>query len=760
MEFIEANGAVSSQNVRIKRFFGFGWKFCRGDITDVQSIMFDDSGWRAVDLPHDWSIEGPFSEEYASGTGYLPGGIGWYRKSFQLPRDVKGRKICIQFDGIYNNSEVWCNGKCLGKRPNGYVSLCYDLTPYIEHGNQENVIAVRVDHSKFADSRWYTGSGIYRNVFLIITNKIHVKQYGTFVTTPEIKDKEALVDVSATVRNDKEVSAEVTLVSSVKNADGQILAAATDTQSLSAGGELEFHQSLNLDNPILWSPDRPYLYQIHTQIKENDEVTDDCCTPFGIRHFRFDANKGFFLNGENMKIKGVCVHHDAGALGAAVPPKVWERRLEIFREMGCNAIRMSHNPPDPELLDLCDRMGFLVIDEAFDEWTGVKRKWVQGWNKGVPNYDGYAEDFEEWAERDLRNMILRDRNHPCIILWSIGNEIDYPNDPFPPNSEVLPPIARKLASIVKELDTTRPVTAGLARARASNEYAEALDVVGYNYQEKIYAEDHETYPNRVIYGSENGKSLDAWLAVEQNDYISAQFLWTGIDFLGESGPWPYRNSGAGVLDLAGFKKPQFFFRQSVWSDEPVVHLMVRPDEQDETRTSVVCYTNCESVELLHNGKSMGEETPSDSQERVAKWDIPIQWTTFKAIGKNGGTSVCRHELRRPGDAEKLILKSDRNSLTADGRDVAHIEVNVTDGARNLVSDATHQITCETEGPGTIIGIESGDPQSHEDYKLNVRKVYKGKLLIYLQSQRMPGDISISVTAPGLQSANLRIHSEP
>jgi len=759
MESIKANREIAVQNVRSTEDFGFGWRFFRGDVTDAQDVKFDDSGWQTVDLPHDWSIEGPFSEEYASGTGYLPGGMGWYRKSFQLSRDMEDRKIYIQFDGIYNNSEVWLNGKYLGKRPNGYVSLCYDLTPYIEYGNGENVIAVRVDHSKFADSRWYTGSGIYRNVFLTIANKIHVKHDGTFVTTPEITDKEAQIHINTTVKNDKEASAEITLISSVKNADGQILGTATETQSLPAGGELEFHQSLDLDNPILWSPDTPYLYEIYTEIKENGEITDDYSTPFGIRHFRFDADKGFFLNGENMKFKGVCVHHDAGALGAAVPPKVWERRLGIFKEMGCNAIRMSHNPPAPELLDLCDRMGFLVIDEAFDEWTGIKRKWVQGWNKGVPSYNGYAEDFQEWAERDLRDMVLRDRNHPSIIMWSIGNEIDYPNDPFPPNSEVLAPIARELVSIVKKLDTTRPVTAALARARVSNEYAEALDVVGYNYQEKIYAEDHETYPNRVMYGSENGKSLDAWLAVEQNDYISGQFLWTGIDFLGEAGTWPHRNSTAGVLDLAGFKKPQFFFRQSVWSNEPVVHLMVRPDEQDETRASVVCHTNCESVELLHNGQSMGEKAPSDAQERAAKWDVPIQWTTLKAIGKNGGMLVCRHELKSPGGAEKLVLKSDRHSLAADGRDVAHVEVNVTDGVGSLVSDATYQITCEIEGAGMIMGMESGDPQSHEDYKANVRSSYGGKLLIYIQSRRISGEISISVTTPGLQSASLKIHSE-
>lgn len=746
-------------SVRLTEDFGFGWKFHKVDIADAQDAGFDDSGWQEVNLPHDWSIEGPFSEEYASGTGYLPGGIGWYRKSFQLPSDIDNKKIYIQFDGIYNNSKVWCNGKYLGKRPNGYASICYDLTPYIKHGNQKNIIAVRVDHSKFSDSRWYTGSGIYRNVFLIIANKIHIKQYGTFITTPKITDEEAQVSINTIVKNGRDAKAEVTVISSVKNADGQILASVTEIQSISPVGELEFQQSLNLDNPILWSPDMPYLYQMHTQIKENDKITDDYCTPFGIRYFRFDANEGFSLNGENMKIKGVCVHHDAGALGAAVPPKVWERRLKIFKEMGCNAIRMSHNPPDPELLDLCDRMGFLAMDEAFDEWTGIKRKWVDGWNKGTPNYAGYAEDFEEWAERDLQNMILRDRNHPCIIMWSIGNEIDYPNDPFPPHSEALAPIAKKLAGIVKELDTTRPVTAALARARVSNEYAETLDVVGYNYQENIYAEDHETYSNRVIYGSENGKNLDAWLAVEKNDYISAQFLWTGIDFLGEAGTWPYRNSTAGVLDLAGFKKPQFFFRQSVWSDEPMVYLIVRPDEHDDTKVSVICNTNCESVELLHDGKPVGENVPSDSQERTVQWNIPLQWTTLKAIGKNGGIPVCNHEIRRPGDAEKLVIEADCDFLKADGRDVAHIEVNVTDWEENLVSDATHQITCEVEGAGSIIGMENGDPQSHEDYKSNVRKAYRGKLLIYIQSQKIQGDISISVTAPNLQPAGLNIHSE-
>ena len=749
----------SSRYIRKKDDFGFDWKFCKNDAEGAQNVNFDDSKWRVVNVPHDWSIEGPFSDKYASGTGYLPGGIGWYRKSFQLPADVEGRRIRVQFDGIYCNSEVWCNGNYLGKRPNGYTSSCYDLTPHLKYGESENVIAVRVDHSKFADSRWYTGSGIYRNVFLIITDNIHVKQYGTFVTTPKITDKEAQIDVRITVKNDSDTSWKITLINWVKDAAGQTLKSKEDTQSIPAGCELEFHQNLSVDDPMLWSPNSPYLYQIHTQIRQDTQIIDNYCTNFGIRHFRFDADEGFSLNGKSMKMKGVCVHHDAGALGAAVPVKVWERRLKILKEVGCNAIRMSHNPPAPELLDLCDNMGFLVIDEAFDEWSKAKRKWVEGWNKGKPSHDGYAEHFEEWSERDLQDMILRDRNHPCIILWSIGNEIDYPNDPFPPNSEVLPVIARRLSKIVKELDTTRPVTAALARARAANEYAEALDVVGYNYQENIYAEDHEKYPERMIHGSENGKHLKAWLAVEQNDYIPAQFLWTGIDFLGEAGTWPNRNSTAGILDLAGFKKPGGFFRQSLWADEPMVHLLVQPNEDDDAQFSAVCYSNCESVELFLDGKSVEEKALSDFPERVIEWDIPDQWNTLKAIGKNSGLEVCSYKLKKAGKAEKIALTCDRKRLLSDGRDVAHICVSITDGEGNLISDASHQVTCEVSAPGEIIGIESGDPRSHEDYKSRLRKAYRGRMLVYVQSRRESGDIVLSVSAPGLESAVVKICAE-
>lgn len=762
--------------------FNFDWKFYKGDEPKASQTAFDDSAWRALDLPHDWSIEGPFDVKWASCTGYLPGGIGWYRKSFELPAELKDKLVAIQFDGVYHNSQVWCNGKPVGQRPYGYISFQFDLTPYVKFG-EKNVIAVRVEHTEFADSRWYTGSGIYRNVHLIVTDKLHVAPYGVFVTTPEAGADAARVAVQTTVRNDGARDAELTLVSVVENARGEKVAASEARGAAPAGGEQTLKQNLTVKNPELWSVDQPALYTLVTQVKKGGEVVDETRTPFGVRTFRFDPDKGFFLNGKNMKLKGVCVHHDAGALGAAVPPKVWERRLKIFREAGANAIRMSHNPPDPQLLDLCDRMGFLVMDEAFDEWSAGKKKWTNGHNVSEWSLDGYHQIFEKWFEADLRDMVLRDRNHPSIIMWSIGNEIDYPRDPYPLNTTATLPIAVRMIEIVKGADATRPVTAACA-AIASNLYYPQLDVVGYNYQEQRYADDHAKMPGKVIYGSENGQGLSQWLAVANNEYICGQFLWTGIDFLGEAPAWPGRGSGAGFLDLAGFKKPQFHFRQSLWSEKPMVYLTTAPGRMQREMRGVTCFTNGESVELFQAGKSLGEKSLPES--RMLTWPVTPENGTLKAVGKKAGREVCAFELRKPGEAKKLMIMPDVATLAADGQDVAQIEVQVTDAEGNLVNNSVAQtsgtaarvvpaatggrrgrfqappnnappITCALSGPGRIMGIENGDQRSHEDYQGSVHKPYQGRMLVYVQARRgEQGEITLAVSSPGLEGASVKL----
>jgi beta-galactosidase/beta-glucuronidase len=770
--------------------FNFDWKFLKGDNSDAFKQQFDDSEWRTLTLPHDWSIEGPFKKKYASSTGYLPGGIGWYRKKFIVPDSLKGKKIFIQFDGIYKNSEVWINEQFLGKRPYGYSSFHYDLTPFLSFDNKENVIAVKVDHSDFADSRWYPGSGIYRNVFINLTDKLHIKPYGIFITTPKITTSEAEIQIQTSVKNEYSDIAEIKIQHTIKDANGKEVIVCSTLETIPANDEQEFSQAILLEQPNLWSPENPYLYSVETKVIKDGEVVDFETTRLGVRYFHFDVNSGFYLNGKNIKMKGVCIHHDAGCLGAAVPDKVWHRRLQLLKEAGVNAIRMSHNPPAPELLDMCDSYGFLVQDEAFDEWEFPKNKWVEGWNKGEPSLDGYASDFTEWAEKDLRDMVLRDRNHPSIVFWSIGNEIDYPNDPYShpvleerykvgkPEAKGMGDIAKKLVKVVKQYDPTRPVTAALASVIMSNEteFPDALDVVGYNYQEFRYSKDHKKYPERVIYGSENGRDNDSWLAVKDNDYISGQFIWTGIDYLGEARGWPLRHATPGMLDLAGFKKPLYFFKQSQWSEKDMVHIGMISIVDKETSgpinwdhevvcqwkgiegetVRVVCCTNCQEAELLLNGESFGLKKREEFPDGTIYWDIPYRTGTLKAIGKSNGESSCTHVLKTAGEPTKVVMNADTLSLKADRQDVAHVEVNILDQDNQLVYDATNELHCELDGPGEIIGIECSNPTSHQDYKANFRQAYHGKLLIYVQAKDQSGTIKLKTSSVGLESSYLEI----
>jgi beta-galactosidase len=772
-------------------YFNYGWKFQRGDVKNAQNVTFDDASWRPVTLPHDWSIEGPFSNEWASGTGYLPAGIGWYRKHFKIGTESEGKDIIIYFDGVYKNSEVWINDKYLGKRPNGYASFYYNITPHLKKDG-DNVIAVKVDHTDFGDSRWYTGSGINRNVYLLTLNPVHTDIWGIAFSTPTISKESADVKVIVDVKNSGGKNESVEVVSEIVSSAGDILAhAERKIVAPVQGVQCEF--AYKVPEPQLWSPDHPHLYRLRTTLRRNGKVIDLVEETVGFRDFSFDPDKGFSLNGEPMKLKGVCFHDDAGALGSAVPRAVWENRLRTLKELGCNAIRMSHNPHQDYLYELCDQMGFLVQDEAFDEWEIGKNKWIAGWNVGTPGKDGYSKDFNEWAERDIKDMIMRNRNRTSIVMWSIGNEIDYPNDPYTheilstgrnpqiygrgyqpgyPPAKRLGEIASRLVAAVRKYDTTRPVTAALAGVVMSNTttYPETLDLVGYNYQEYRYEEDHKKYPKRIIYGSENSKSYDAWKAVDENEFISGQFLWTAFDFMGEARSWPVRSSGAGLIDLAGFPKPEFYHRQSLWSTKPVLCLAVSAvDKQRGSRRNlnyqehwnwttgdsvyIECYTNAENVELFLNGKSIGSHRLADAPQKIMKWKTVFESGELVAKASTNGKVVQETKLSTTGKPSKIFATIDKKTIQASPDDVGEIEVFVQDDQGRHVMTASDILTVTVEGPAKIIGLESGSLSSHEDYKSNSRQAVGGKLKAYIQGTGR-GQINVSVKGANLQPYEL------
>jgi beta-galactosidase len=774
---------------RLVELFDDGWRFRLGDAAGAGDQEFDDSEWREIDLPHDWSIELPFDPQLASATAYLPGGVAWYRKQFHLPPSLAGKRVGILFEGVYMNSEVWINGAYLGKRPYGCVSFDYDLTPHLLPAPQTNVLAVRVDHSDYADTRWYSGSGIYRHVWIIATGGIYIPNWGTFVTTPTVGEKFALVGIETRVKNSGAKAAEVALVSSIQDERGREVAKVETLRTIQPGVEFRFQQNTKLPNPRLWSPDDPHLYSVVSRVKAGGAVADEYRTPLGVRTFTFDPDNGFHLNGRKTLFKGVCLHQDAGCFGTAVPARAWEKRLLLLKELGCNAIRTSHNPPSPEFLNLCDRLGFLVMDEAFDEWARPKKIWLRGRNNGRPGYDGYATYFKEWGIADIKAMVERDKNHPSIILWSIGNEIDYPRDPYydesmrdfspdKPNATELPGIAANLIQAIKEVDSTRPVTAALANISASNRtgLAGLLDVVGYNYQEADYERDHAQYPGRKLLGSENSHAYVAWQTIEELPYANGQFLWTGADYFGESPGWPVRSFDSGLLDECGFPKPAYYFRQSLWSAKPMVYLAAQAAGGQRSRAAnvaahwtwpvaaggqvnVLCYTNCDAVELFLNDRSLGEKPISDAQDHVLLWAVAYSPGILKAVGKRDGKALCAFELKTAGEAKAVKLTPDLISLPADGRSLSHIEVTVVDDAGIQFPSADNLIAFEISGPGRLVGVDSGDVRSHELFKTTSRKAYQGRCLAVVQSTGKPGVIKLTATAPGLLPGQISIAAE-
>ncbi|RNL52609.1 DUF4982 domain-containing protein [Pedobacter jejuensis] len=773
---------------RTRTNFNKNWKFLLGDEPAAKSPAFIDTKWRKLTLPHDWGIEGKFDEKNPAKPegGGLPTGIGWYRKEFIAPVDFQNRLITIEFDGVYKNSEVWINGKYLGKRPYGYSSFAYEISQYLKTG--KNIIAVKVDNSAQPDSRWYSGSGIYRNIWLTSTAKVAVSNWGTFITA----DNSGKVEIQTQIQNKTLKLQTVVLINSVYSTTGKLLVKSkAQTAKTDTSGAI-LKANLEIKNPVLWSVENPYQYKLVTQIFQNGKVIDSYHTKFGVRSFNFDAQKGFSLNGKPMKILGVCLHHDLGALGAAVNVRAMERQLEIMKKMGVNAIRTSHNPPAPEFLDLCDKMGFLVMDEAFDMWAKKKTK------------NDYHLNYPEWHKRDLEDMIKRDRNHPSIILWSIGNEI---REQFDSTGLA---ITKKLVRIVKNLDKTRPVISALTETDAKKNFiyqANALDIYGLNYNHKLYKDFPKNYPGikflatettsaletRGFYDTadsirrwpkdgktkfmEGNKELSAssydnvsaywgstheetWKEAKKYDHVSGLFVWTGFDYLGEPlpYPWPARSSYFGIVDLAGFPKDSYYMYQSEWTDKPVLHILPHWNWEPGKSVEVwAYYNNADEVELYLNGKSLGKKSKQNDDLHI-QWNVNYEPGTLKAVSRKNGKDVLTREVKTAGAPAKIELIADRKNIKADGKDLSFITVRILDAAGNVVPSADNMVDFKLEGNGLIAGVDNGFQASLEPFKANYRKAFHGLCLAIIQSTEKSGVVKLTATSAGLTATAITINS--
>ncbi|HEY4148799.1 MAG TPA: glycoside hydrolase family 2 TIM barrel-domain containing protein [Chitinophagaceae bacterium] len=773
--------------------FDKDWKFRLGDDTTAKNNRYDDSHWRRIDLPHDWSIEGPFSESNpgTSQEAALPTGTGWYRKSFVLPPH-KDKRIYIEFDGIYRNSEVWINGHWLGRRPYGYSSFRYELTPWLR--KDRNCLAVRVDNSEQPDSRWYTGSGIYRHVRLVTTGRTAVDYNGSFVTLLPGSGPDS-IETQTRVTNGIDKSQLVRVTNELYNAAGHKIATAGKWQK-TPGKDAPTYlnvQRMPVPHPQYWSIDHPYRYKLRTTISVQGRVTDTYTTRIGLRRFYFDPQKGFFLNGQSIKIKGVCEHHDLGALGAAVNTRAIERQLQLLKAMGCNAIRTAHNPPAPELLDLCDSMGFLVLDEAFDMWRKKKN-----------NFD-YHLDFDQWHKQDLQDMVKRDRNHPCVFMWSIGNEIREQFD----SSGI--PIARELVALVKELDTTRPVTCALSEPDPAKNFiyrSGVLDLVGLNYHPEVYAGFADQYPGQAFIATETMSALASrghydmpsdsvrywpakgektvahgnpdytvsaydnvaaywgstheatWKIIKKYPHCSGLFVWSGFDYLGEPVPytWPARSSYYGIIDLAGFPKDVYYMYQSEWTDKPVLHLLPHWNwAPGQVVDVMVYYSQADEVELWFNGQSLGIKKKQGDDLHLL-WRVPYQPGVLKAVSRRKGRVVLTTETYTAAAPAALTLHADRTNLEAGGDDLCFITVQVTDAHGIPVPDAANLVRFTIDGPATIAGVDNGYEASHEPFGASYRKAYNGKCLVILRPGAHAGTIRLRAAAKGLTSATITLQT--
>jgi beta-galactosidase len=807
MQSLAAASAISVSGPR-RIDFDADWRFFKGEAPGAEAPAFDDSKWRQLNLPHDWAIEGPFDPNLNPHTGALPYfGTGWYRKSFTVPEGGKGKYVSIEFDGAMSNSTVWLNGHELGGRPYGYIGFSFDLTPYLNFG-ANNEIAVRLKPED-RSSRWYPGAGIYRNVWIDITGPLHVARWGTYVTTPQVSDAESSVAVKTELRNSLSVERKVTLSTSVMDESHKIVARASNDVAVPANSSLTVASALTVERPQRWDTEHPYLYTLVSDVMDGKTLLDRYTTPFGIRTIAFDKDKGFLLNGRHLKIQGVCNHSDLGALGAAVNQRALERQLEIMKAAGVNAIRTTHNPPAPELLDLCDRMGLLVMDETFDMWKISK----------IPNGNGYSKYFDEWSERDLRDMARRDRNHPSIITWSIGNEI--PEQGRPDGAAM----AKRLTGFFHEEDPTRPTTSAFNNwaGAIKNKLADEVDLPGFNYQPMRYEQILKDHPNWIIYGSETASCVSSrgvyhlpitayqkdpshqitsydvvappWAYCPDVDFtyedrlpqVLGEFMWTGFDYIGEPTPyfadrdpadWPARSSYFGMVDLAGFPKDRYYLYQSQWTSAPMVHVL--PHWNWEGREGqpipVMAYTNADEVELFLNGKSLGRkerhsqpvELPvgknvSQDGKFVSKyrleWQVPYQPGDLKAVAYRGGKQVAVEEVHTAGVPARVKLTADRASIQTGGKDLSFLTVRIEDAKGNLCPSADNLVQFSVTGAGDIAGVDNGNAATIEPFQADHRKAFSGMALLIVRSRAgEKGRIHVTATSTGLTPATADITS--
>jgi len=811
---------VQKQQFTRETDFNFDWKFSlSNDTAALTKVPLDDSDWRDIRLPHDWSVEASFDSTLEGCTGYLPGGVGVYQKHFKTPAKPGEKSSYVVFDGVYNNAKFWLNGQYLGENPYGYSPVYFDLTPFLNADETENVLTVHVDHSRYADCRWYTGSGIYRNVKLVTVDKLHIPIWGTFITTPEVTAEKASVNLETTVVNQLDAESTFTLSTVLIDNEGKEVAKASAELKLAAKAEDKFSQALEVVNPKLWDTETPNMYKAITTISKGGEIVDEYTTPFGIRSLLFDKDKGFFLNGKRTFVKGVCIHHDGGLVGAAVPKGVWKRRLEILKEGGCNAIRTSHNPFSEEFLDLCDEMGFLVQDEIFDEMDNPKDKRFNLNERSVDYITrGYTEHFQEWGESDLKRTVMRDRNHPSVFEWSIGNEIEWTYEHYkyvsglwdpevkggywnaipkltakqmqdrynslPDRKYKLAETAQRLSNWVKDVDTTRAVTANLIIPVAScaSGYAAALDVVGFSYQIAQYDWCKKNYPDMMFTGSENTGLLSEWNSIIENPMVFSMYMWTGIDYLGESnGDWPQKGWDGDLLDFAGFKKQKWNYFKSIWVNKPHLSIGTKPvaksgfsvDElsgkpvaegkkayawsnsnmhwnynENEMILVEVC-SNLPVVELFLNGESLGCRGISECPDRIFRWAVPF--TAGTLVAKAGFDGDEREvELKTTTEPVGFTVTTDKSELQADGYDVAHLVVQLVDKDGNEVKTENAEITYTVEGDARLLGVDNGSNRSTQDFQANSVVTNDGHCLAIIQSNPKAGKVKVTVSSKGFE----------
>ncbi len=772
-----------------KLSFDRAWRFRLGDPPATHWQDPNDAGWRTVDLPHDWSIELerlPDAPSQASG-GYFQMGRGCYRKTFEASPDWAGKHVSVEFEGVYMNAEVWLNGNLLGRHPYGYTAFTCDLTPHLKPA-EDNVLLVTVDNDCQLNSRWYSGSGIYRHVWLLVASPVHVAHWGTYVTTPDVTSKRATVRAEVTVANESDTDENATLLCHVVTPEGLVLDTAERQITIGAGQRESVTAELAVPSPMLWSPETPHLYQLETELAQRGKVIDMETTAFGIRTLRFDPEVGFLLNGQETKLRGGCVHHDNGVMGAEAHDRSEERKVELHKASGYNAIRCAHNPPSPAFLDACDRLGILVIDEAFDCWR-----------EGKNPYD-YHLAFPDWWQRDLDSMLYRDRNHPSIVIWSIGNEIGERN-----GSSDGAWWARALADHVHAVDPTRPVTAAICTVGADADWPTtdsvfaALDIGGYNYQERQYHADHTRHPQRLMAGTEStaGEAFEHWMSVEQLPYVIGDFVWTSMDYLGEAGigrvyydpelksflgEYPWHQANCGDLDLCGFKRPQSYYRDILWSAGSPLYIAVHdpgpgdaepkltywgwpdvwpnwtwPGHEGET-FKVDIYAACDKVELRLNGQSLGVQPTGPSERFISTFAVPYQPGALHAIGYRDEDVVAEHEIHTVGSPVGIRLTPDRSDLTADGGDLSFVTVEVVDRAGRVNPQADNTIYFTVLGEGTLAAVGSGDPKSTESYRGHHRSVYRGRCLAVVRTTGAPGPIILRAMADGLDVAEVELQA--